>query len=159
MIAKVMGRKSLIGYLASIISGALIFGFLINNFLPASWFVLPEHIMSHDHEILPGWLSIGSAIILVLLIINGYIMRLFGKKPEVKPEGNSSPGSEFITMEVEGMTCNHCKQNVENAASSVEGIDSASVDLGKKKLSVSGKNIDTEKLLSNIRSLGYEVKS
>ncbi len=159
MIAKVMGRKSLIGYLASIISGALIFGFLINNFLPASWFVLPEHIMSHDHEILPKWLSIGSAIILVLLIINGYIMRLFGKKPEVKPEGNSSPGSEFITMEVEGMTCNHCKQNVENAASSVEGIDSASVDLGKKKLSVSGKNIDTEKLLSNIRSLGYEVKS
>jgi len=72
MIAKVMGRKSLAGYLGSIISGALLFGFMINNFLPGSWFILPEHITSHEHEILHGWLSIGSGIILVLLIMNGY---------------------------------------------------------------------------------------
>lgn len=91
MIAKVMGRKSLTAYLVSIISGALIFGFLINNFLPGSWFVLPEHVMSHDHEILPQWLSIGSAIILVLLIINGYIMRLFGKKHEAGEKDDPRP--------------------------------------------------------------------
>ncbi|MDZ7739464.1 MAG: cation transporter [Bacteroidales bacterium] len=133
--------------------------YLINNFLPGSWFVLPEHVMSHDHEILPEWLSIGSAIILVLLIINGYIMRLFNKKPDAKPVGDTSPENEFITMEVEGMTCNHCKQNVENAASSVEGVASASVDLGKNKLMLSGKNIDHEKVRSNIRSMGYEVKN
>ena len=159
MIAKVMGRKSLVSYLTSIISGALLFGFVINNFLPGSWFILPEHIMSHEHEILPPWLSIGSAIILVLLIINGYIMRLFRKKPEDKEKDSASPGSEVIIMEVEGMTCNHCRQSVEDAALSVEGVDSASVDLAKKKLAVSGKNIDTEKIRSSISSLGYEVKS
>ena len=76
MIGKVMGRKSLVSYLLSIISGALIFGILINTFLPERWFVLPQHMMSHDHEMLPAWLSIGSAIILVLLIINGYMKKL-----------------------------------------------------------------------------------
>jgi len=86
-------------------------------------------------------------------------MRLFRKKPEEKEKDNASPGSEVIIMEVEGMTCNHCRHSVENAASSVEGVDSASVDLGEKKPAVSGKDTDIEKIRSNISSLGYEVKN
>ena len=158
MIGKVMGRKSLVSYLVTIISGAMIFGFLMNTLLPERWFVLPQHMMSHNHEMLPQWISIGSAIILVILIINGYMKKFFGRKkhgtndePAVHPPG-------IITMKVTGMTCNHCKQNVENAASSVEGVDSASVDLGKGSLSVSGENIDLNKIRSNIRSIGYEVE-
>ena len=158
MIGKVMGRKSLVSYLLSIISGALIFGLLINTFLPERWFVLPQHMMSHDHEMLPAWLSIGSAIILVLLIINGYMKKFFGKKKE-KTTG-TPPGNlqGVITMNVKGMTCNHCKQNVENAAASVEGVESATANLSKGILSVRGKDYDLDKIRSNIRAVGYEVE-
>ena len=158
MIGKVMGRKSLVSYLLSIISGALIFGILINTFLPERWFVLPQHMMSHDHEMLPAWLSIGSAIILVLLIINGYMKKFFGKK-KVKTTG-TPPGNlqGVITMNVKGMTCNHCKQNVENAAASVEGVESATANLSKGILSVRGKDYDLDKIRSNIRAVGYEVE-
>ncbi|MDT8400414.1 MAG: permease [Bacteroidales bacterium] len=158
MIAKVLGKRSLAGYLFSIISGALIFGFLINTFLPARWFELPMHMMSHDHEILPGWLSAGSAIILVLLIINGYMKKFFGKKKDATTDDIPDKVPNVATMNVKGMTCNHCKQNVENAASSVEGVESVAVDLTRGRLSVSGRDIDLEKIKSNIRSVGYEVE-
>ena len=158
MIAKVLGKKSLAGYLISIISGALIFGFLINTFLPARWFELPMHMMSHDHEILPAWLSAGSAIVLVLLIINGYMKKFFGKKKDTATGEISDRVPDVVTMNVKGMTCNHCKQNVENAASSVEGVESVAVDLTKGRLSLSGRDYDLEEIKSNIRSVGYEVE-
>lgn len=158
MIAKVMGRKSLVSYLISIISGALLFGFLINTFLPESWFELPQHMMSHDHQMLPEWLSVGSAILLTLLIINGYMKRFFGNRKDKisSPSGNDVEG--IVMMKVKGMTCNHCKQNVENAATSVEGVESAAVDLSGGRLTIRGNNYDPEKIKSNIRSVGYEVE-
>ncbi len=157
MIGKVMGKKSLFSYLISIVSGALIFGFVMNSFLPESWFIMPERIISHNHQMLPVWLKTASAVILVLLIINGYMKKFFGKKKETEPDkaGLNQPG--VITMNVKGMTCNHCRQNVENAATSVEGVESAVADLASGNLSVTGKNIDTDKIRSNIRSVGYEV--
>jgi len=158
MIGKVMGRKSLVSYLASIISGAIVFGLLINILLPERWFILPQYMMSHDHEILPEWLSIGSAIILVLLIINGYMKRFFGKIKVKTIDKSQSPVPGVITMNVKGMTCNHCTQNVENAASSVEGVESATADLARGSLSISGKDYDIERIKSNIRAVGYEVE-
>ncbi len=158
MIGKVMGRKSLVSYLVSIISGALIFGFLINTFLPGKWFVLPQNMVSHDHQMLPEWLTIASAVILVLLIINGYMKRFSGKRKDKTTDKSQSPVPGVITMNVKGMTCNHCTQNVENAASTVEGVESATADLASGKLSVSGKNYDLDRIKSNIRAVGYEVE-
>ena len=155
MIAKVLGKRSLAGYLISIISGALVFGFLINTFLPASWFELPGHMMSHDHEILPAWLSAGSAIVLVLLIINGYMKKFFRKDKKTVGVGPHGPAKDLVTMDVRGMTCNHCKQSVENAALGVKGVESVDVDLGKGKLTLGGKDFDLDRIRENIRSAGY----
>jgi len=157
MIARVMGRKSLMGYLSTIIGGALLFGFLINTFLPEKWFIVPGHMMSHEHEILPAWLSAGSAVLLVLLIINGYMKKFFGKKTNVKNENTLS--SDVLTLGVRGMTCNHCKKSVEDAASSVEGVDSAIVDLAKGKVSIKGSDYDIEKIKSGIEDAGYSCKN
>ena len=154
MIGKVMGRKSLISYMATIIAGALLFGFAINTFLPGSWFVLPQHMMSHDHQMLPEWLSIGSAVILALLIINGYYMKFFGNKSN-KTVTVPSSARDRVTLEVKGMTCNHCKQNVENAVSSVKGVESAEVDLAKGTVTITGENYDVKDIRSGIEDVGY----
>jgi len=157
MIGKVMGRKSLLGYLGTIISGALIFGFIINNFLPGQWFILPGHMTDHEHNILPAWLSIGSAILLVLLIINGYMKKYFRKKPEETHAAVSPAAQGSIKMKVTGMTCNHCKQSVEDATTSVKGVESATADLANGSLTISGKDYDIEKIRYNIESAGYKV--
>ena len=41
-----------------------------------------------------------------------------------------------VVIQVEGMSCNHCKMAVENALRGLPGVDSAAVDLKKKTASV-----------------------
>ncbi|HZY24575.1 MAG TPA: permease, partial [Bacteroidales bacterium] len=134
MIGKVLGKKSLIGYLGAIISGALLSGLFIDYFLPADWFRVSQHFIhtAHGHsQMLPGWIQIGSAITLTLLILNGYI-RKFISTGKIKSEStlpNSFSHENIQTLHVEGMTCNHCKANVENSVKSSEGVEEATVDL------------------------------
>jgi len=51
-------------------------------------------------------------------------------------EDKQSKEEAMLTMTVEGMTCNHCKMNVEKAAASVEGVLKAEVNLDKKELAI-----------------------
>ncbi|MCU4166519.1 permease [Carboxylicivirga caseinilyticus] len=82
IIQKVFGLKTLISYLGSIILGAMVFGTLINAFLPREWFTLAEHAMheGHRHELLPEWFQLLSAITLIALIVNGYIQKYLKKQ-------------------------------------------------------------------------------
>lgn len=164
MIAKVLGKKSLIGYLGSIITGALLSGLFIDYFLPPVWFKLSEHFghMSHNHEMLPAWLKIGSAILLSILIINGYLQKnLKSRKMNkaVKMAAGSIFDSERITtIFVGGMTCNHCKENVENSVRSVKGVKEVEADLTTGKVNIKGKSFDLEKIKTGIKSIGYKIK-
>jgi uncharacterized membrane protein YraQ (UPF0718 family)/copper chaperone CopZ len=162
MIAKVLGKKSLIGYLGAIITGALLSGLIIDYFLPAEWFRVSEHFshIGHDHSsMMPAWLKIGSAIILTLLIINGYIQKYLNIRKmssiSINPSGFSAENIQ--TLEVGGMTCNHCKENVENSIKSVKGVDDVSVDLTTGKVNITGKSFDLDKIKTGIESIGYKI--
>jgi len=166
LINKVMGYKTLLSYLLTIVAGALIFGTLINHFLPRSWFLvqdLASHELDHAHGILPEWLKVGSSILLILLIINGYIQkRLVSRRSKRDIPGvNSSIITENMDSKkimVKGMTCNHCKQNVEDKIKSYEGINEATADLITGKVVISGNQIDLNKIKSGIDSIGYDFK-
>jgi uncharacterized protein len=162
MIGKVLGKKSLIGYLGAIITGALFAGLFIDYLLPHQWFNISEHFnhMGHDHTgMLPEWLKIGSAITLSLLILNGYIQK-FISTMKIKSQTAAQPGfsSESIhTLQVGGMTCNHCKANVENSVKSSEGVEEATVDLSSGTVLIKGTSFDLEKIKSGIESIGYTI--
>lgn len=164
MIAKVLGKKSLIGYLGAIITGAMLSGLFIDNFLPPEWFRLSEHFghMNHNHEMLPMWLKTGSAILLSLLILNGYLQKYL-KSRRMNLEAKAHIGQMFdsdniTTIYVGGMTCNHCKENVENSIKSVKGVDEVAVDLTTGKVNIRGKSFDMHKIRTGIKSIGYKVK-
>jgi len=159
MIGKILGKKSLFAYLGAIITGAMLSGLFIDYFLPRSWFLLSEHYghMNHDHhQMLPDWLKIGSAVLLLLLIINGYIRKYLIKDKMAHSEDNAFNASEIKTIHVGGMSCNHCKQNVENSIKSVNGVDDVIVDLATGKVSISGKDVDLIKVKTGIESIGYK---
>jgi uncharacterized membrane protein YraQ (UPF0718 family)/copper chaperone CopZ len=162
MIGKVLGKKSLIGYLGAIITGALLSGLFIDYFLPAEWFRVSEHFshMGHDHSgMLPVWLKTGSAIVLTLLIINGYIRKYLNTRKmsttNITPSGSST--KNIKTIWVGGMTCNHCKANVENSIKSAHGVKDVSVDLTTGKVNITGDTFDIEKIKSGIESIGYKI--
>jgi uncharacterized membrane protein YraQ (UPF0718 family)/copper chaperone CopZ len=159
MIGKILGKKSLFAYLGAIITGAMLSGLFIDYFLPRSWFLLSEHYghMNHDHhQMLPDWLKIGSAVLLLLLIINGYIRKYLIKDKMAHSEDKAFNASEIKTIHVGGMSCNHCKQNVENSIKSVNGVDDVIVDLATGKVSISGKDVDLIKVKTGIESIGYK---
>ncbi|MCX6253126.1 MAG: permease [Bacteroidia bacterium] len=162
MIGKVLGKKSLIGYLGAIITGALLSGLFIDYFLPAEWFRVSEHFshMGYDHSgMLPVWLKTASAIILSLLIINGYIQKYLNtRKMSTKNIALSGfPTINIKTIWVGGMTCNHCKSNVENSIKSIQGVKDVNVDLTTGKVNITGDSFDLGKIKSGIESIGYKI--
>lgn len=62
------------------------------------------------------------------------------------------------TIQIEGMSCNHCKMHVEKALSAVSGVTAATVDLAKKNAVVSlNADVDNAALTQAVQDAGYEV--
>lgn len=156
MIGKVLGKRSLFGYLGTIIAGALAFGLLIDYALPTQWFTQFVIETGHQHGMHLAWWQIASGIILLGLIINGYIQRKWGKKNESTTETQNTLNMDIKKIKVEGMTCNHCKANVETNLQKLSFLKNAEVDLNEKSVSLKGNDIDLEKVKETVESLGYK---
>lgn len=158
VIGKVMGKRTLFSYMASIIGGALFFGILINEFLPREWFT--DHMVhihdGHGTHLIPHWLSVASSIVLILLIINGYAQKYLVKKKMNTVEINNEMNEK--TVKVSGMTCNHCKTNVHNNLSAIAGIENIEIDLESGKVKMTGEDINLEEVKSKVESIGYQYE-
>jgi len=164
VIGNVFSRLTLILYLASIVIGAYFFGTLVNEFIPREWFLNPiAHMQGgeHAHGFMPEWLKIGSSILLAGLIANAlynkYLSYYFRKRSQ-ESEIKIHPTMKNMEIVVKGMTCKHCKATVENNVSALEGIESAEANLFTEKVTLSGENIDLEKVKEKVESLGYKFE-
>jgi uncharacterized membrane protein YraQ (UPF0718 family)/copper chaperone CopZ len=157
MIGNVLGKRSLFTYLGTIIVGALSVGLIIDYALPSEWFtqIASEHL-AHNHGQQIAWWQIASGVILVALIINGYIQRYLSSKQN-KMEPINYKIMNVKTIKVDGMTCNHCKANVESNLEKLDFISSAKVNLSDKSVTIEGDAIDIEKAKETITSLGYKT--
>lgn len=156
MIGKVLGKRSLFTYLATIIVGALSFGLIIDYVLPGDWFTqIANQHLGHDHGGNLNWWQITSGLVLILLIINGYIQKYLNSKQNLVKKINSIT-METQTIKVEGMTCNHCKANVETMLEKLSFINSAKVNLSDKTVTIEGDYIEVDKAKETIEALGYK---
>lgn len=157
VIGKTMGRKALIIYLASIIGGALAFGMMVNEFLPASWFT-EFTVMDHEHSFLPGWMKLLSAIFLAAIVLlaayTKWLKPLLRKRN--KSEFTDMSKGLYNSIKIEGMTCNHCKAAVEKNVSAIEGVEKAEVDLAEGTVNITGEDVDLEKVRETVDGLGYK---
>lgn len=156
VIGKVLGRNTLISYLISIIGGAVIFGVLVNEFLPREWFTsyIVQIHEEHGSHLLPHWLKVVSTVLLIGFLINGYIQKYINRKKVI--ETNIIPDMAEKTVKVSGMTCNHCKANVQNNLSSIQGIENIEIDLESGKVKMKGDDIDLTEVKSKVESIGYQ---
>lgn len=161
VIGKNLGKKTLFIYLFTIMAGSIIFGLLIDYLLPASWFApLMDMAAGHHHSFLPEWFTIGSAIFLVLLLINFFIKQIINK---MKPNNTFDPAGfsmeiPVLEIKVEGMTCDHCKNRVETGLKGMENISNALVDIEKNRVKIVGKELNLEKIAQKITDMGYIFK-
>lgn len=59
-------------------------------------------------------------------------------------------------LDIEGMTCGHCKANVEQALKKVPGVTNVTVDLAKHQAVVTG-FVSRGLLVQTIEDIGYTI--
>jgi len=162
VIGKNLGKKTLFIYLGSLVVGSLLFGLFIDYFLPAQWFSPLTLISgSHEHELLPMWLSVSSAIILSLLLLNSFIKSVIQKFRILKNKQNNNFTMANITeskYSVEGMSCVKCKAKVENGIMTIPGISYVEADNTNNTITIKGSDISIEIVEQKISDLGYDFK-
>ncbi len=152
LIYKQMGLKSLIIYLFSIMGGALLSGLLMDTLFPQAWFS-SSMISEMYHSPTTGVISLIVAIILLLLLFNAIIPSFVRKKIT----GKKSESMKIIHIKVAGMSCMHCKANVEKALQPLEGVESVEADPKSGIVSVEGE-ISLDKVRETIEHAGYQYK-
>lgn len=147
VIGKVLGRKTLLLYLAAIIAGAVGFGLAIDTLLPAAWFQPRAGAFCAGHCADAGlsWWKTASSV-LFLLLLAAALVRRFRKSSKNRPMEN--------TFKIEGMMCSHCKANVERTLASVEGVTSVEVDLAAGTARIEGV-YDPRQIVTAVQELGY----
>lgn len=161
VVSKVLGRKTMLFYLLSIIGGATVFALGIDYLLPQEWFTAPLkqlHTCCADGS---SAFNIGATIVLGLLLINALVWRYAVRKKE---KGGEEVGARSarpkekgsIVYRVSGMSCNHCRTNVEKAISQIEGVESVSVDLGTETATVTGTACEDE-IRQAVESIGFKI--
>jgi len=157
VIGNSLGKRSLWVYLATIIGGALFFGILVNEFLPREWFTgaLPSIAHVHDHE--TGWFKWASSAILLLLIINGYLMKLISAQKERRKDKAKAINmkNDILQYRVEGMTCDHCKATVESGLKDLQGVKEVMADRANNLVSVQAESISEQQIRETIEKMGY----
>ncbi len=160
VIGKTLGKKTLIIYLATIMAGAVIFGFIVDAFLPVSWFsMIAEMGAGHAHgsHMLPTWLNYASTAILLGAMAYGYLkVRLYNYFQSNKQISNDM---NAVKIKVKGMTCNHCKMNVEKNLSKLKGVNLAQVNLAQEEVTIEGEGLDLDKIRGKVEDIGYEYVS
>lgn len=64
-----------------------------------------------------------------------------------------------ITLQVSGMSCNHCVNSIEGALGKLEGVNSAKVNLGENQVAVTydEAKVSLDKIKETIEDQGYDV--
>ena len=70
---------------------------------------------------------------------------------------HTSTETTFLTLVVEGMSCDHCRVAITDEVSGVSGVDSVEVDLDAKLVRVGGANVDGSAVIDAVDEAGYDA--
>jgi len=152
VIGKVLGKKTFIVYLITLIIGAICFGLFIDNFLPASWFDVSKFAMTaHNHNGGFYYFKVICSFILFALLVNSILFKKNREEAEIMERDNK------IAFKIDGMSCNHCKANVTKVISNLKSVKEVNVNLSEGVAYVDGNPTD-EEIKTAVEAIGFEFK-
>lgn len=63
-----------------------------------------------------------------------------------------------VTLQVEGMSCQHCVANVKSSLEAIEGVSQATPDLASGEVVIEGDNLSSDQLAQAVVDAGYKVR-
>lgn len=153
VVGKVLGRRTLLLYLVSIVGGAMLFGLGVDYLLPREWFTIAiDNIhIGGVHSV--SYFNIICTVVLCLLLGNALVRRFTHKEQCAEQVCECREQVYYI----EGLRCNHCRTNAEKAIAQLEGVDSAEVDLPTGRATVRG-SVNKEQVRGAVEALGFKLK-
>jgi copper chaperone CopZ len=178
VVNKALGKKITGIFLIGIIVCALVFGLSIDYLMPREWFSAISSESCH-HEAIGLWQWICLAAF-ILLLINAFALKKHhhgeqschcgrheesceckgdcnGYHNENDDKEDSANNEESVLFEIEGMRCNHCRSNLEEALSKIDGVKSVSVSLEEKRATLVG-CFNKQEVIDCIREMGFNLK-
>jgi hypothetical protein len=158
VVAKELGRKAVVLYLASISITAILLGMLL-NLIWGIFAVQKSLLVEMPRGMLPWWIEMGSALVLISLITFCFIKTKpwFFKEEEDMDEGLKR--SKEAILEVPDMSCQHCVRSIEVALKGLDGIKKVEIVLKDKSVKVLfEEKIGLKEIVKAINSAGYKVK-
>ncbi|SVC02057.1 uncharacterized protein METZ01_LOCUS254911, partial [marine metagenome] len=156
VVKNILGQKTMYHYLFLISSTAIVFGFILDSFIT----IVPPALLSFSHvHAADGYGSLFLTILFLLILINAYVYKHKGEVPRATDGDKDFDGSQDrLSIEVDGMTCSHCKESVKSAVYSCGGVESTSVDLLTGQVIVIGNGLDENAIKDKIKSKGFTLK-
>ncbi|MBL7033996.1 MAG: SO_0444 family Cu/Zn efflux transporter [Candidatus Delongbacteria bacterium] len=150
---RILGRRTALVFLGTVAIGALLAGVLFDALFSEVAITGTTHL----HEMLPGWLENGSAVLLLLVLANGWFRRGHSGEAEEQIVLDSDTAAETVQLQISGMTCDHCVSSVKVAAESCQGVKQATVNLKQGTATIKGNGFETEALTTAIEMCGFKV--
>lgn len=150
VVGKVLGKRTMLIYLVSIVMGAIVFGFGIDHLLPREWFNAPISHYAACHEEGVGLFSYLCTAFLLACLVRAFW-------PWKQHHHHHHHAESACTIyRVEGMNCNHCAENVRKAIAAVEGVEQVDVSLHEGTASVAG-SAKEEEIMQAVESIGFKA--
>ncbi len=170
VVGKVLGRKTMFLYLLSIIGGATLCALAIDYLLPQEWFTTPLKMLHTCCSDGSSIFNIGTTVVLFLLLLNAFIRKFHPSTSRHKcneVEGTEQRCFDKLSMtshsehptatyNIKGMSCNHCRANVERVISQLPGVESVSVDLASATATVTG-TASRDEIKEAVESIGFKL--
>lgn len=142
------GRKTLLLYLGSIVSVALLAGISLDLLAPH----LNVASLAHIHHQESSTIDLALGTFLALLFVPFLFKRARVLIPQKSFPQGESMSSE--TLLVPGMTCQNCVRHVDKAAKSIPGVEGVQIDLTTHQVVVQG-IFDLQALKKKLDEEGY----
>ncbi len=159
VVSKVLGRRTTILYLLSIILGAIGFAVVIDFALPSEWFIPKVTTLCTTGHCDGGvhWWQTASTILFLLLLLNAYILKFFKGGSHSHDSHGVVSVARVQRFKATGMRCNHCKANVERAIVALDGVSSVTIELTDGTVEVVGE-VSAKEVCSTVKALGFEIE-
>jgi copper chaperone len=64
---------------------------------------------------------------------------------------------QTVSLDVSGMSCGHCVAAVEKALKGVQGVDTASVEVGKATVTLDPEVASVDEIIDAVEDAGYQA--
>ncbi|MFA6134917.1 MAG: SO_0444 family Cu/Zn efflux transporter [Phycisphaerae bacterium] len=148
---RTMGTRTAVAYLVTIMGTAMAAGLSLDFLFTIEGV---SHAMPEGTAMLPHWLAVGSAFVLIAMLGWSLLQPMLGRKTATAGVADDSS----VTLHIGGMTCQHCVEAVRKSLLAVPGVRWATIELKGGRATVGGAGLDAEVLNRAVQGAGYNSR-